>query len=137
MGEIRAKSGTAAEEPHRLPNGGAWSMSKYGARKIEVDGIHFDSFAEAKYYKDLKILKSSKQIKNFDLQPKFVLLDKFKDNTGKLQRAITYTADFIIEHNDGTLEVVDVKGMITQQYTLRKKMFLHRYPYYQFSEVKA
>lgn len=116
---------------------GVGVVNKYGAKKTEIDGITFHSQAEARYYTQLKVLKRSKQIIDFTLQPSFVLLDKFKDNTGKVQQAITYKADFLIDHNDGTKEVVDVKGMVTQQYTLRKKMFLHRYPDYKFSEVKA
>lgn len=102
-----------------------------------VDNIKFASQAEAGYYKKLKLLKSGKQIKDFSLQPKFILQDKFRDNTGTAQRAITYTADFLIEHNDGTEEVVDVKGMVTQQYGMRKKMFLKLYPQYKFTEVSA
>lgn len=39
--------------------------NKYGARKTQVDGITFDSRAEAKYYEQLKWLKVSKQIKDF------------------------------------------------------------------------
>lgn len=41
--------------------------NKYGARKTQVDGITFDSRAEAKYYEQLKWLKVSKQIKDFRL----------------------------------------------------------------------
>lgn len=102
--------------------------AKYGNRKVEVDGITFDSAMEARYYKHLKLLKEQRIVEDFELQPKFVLLDKFKKN-GKTYRAITYNADFKVKYSDGNIEVVDVKGMVTQQFELRRKLFEYRYPY--------
>lgn len=102
-------------------------MSKYGSKKITVDGIKFDSKEEAAYYDYLKIRKSKDEILNFELQPKFVLLESFK-KYGKTYRAITYTPDFVIYHIDGTEELIDIKGMSTQQGELRRKMFDFKYP---------
>ena len=104
------------------------AKNKYGNKKVEVDGITFDSALEARYYKHLKLLKEQGIVKDFELQPKFVLLDKFKKN-GKTYRAITYNADFKVEYADGRVEVIDVKGMVTQQFELRRKLFEYRYPY--------
>lgn len=104
------------------------ARSKYGNKKVKVDGITFDSALEARYYKHLKLLKEQRIVEDFELQPKFVLLDKFKKN-GKTYRAITYIADFKVKYSDGNIEVVDVKGMVTQQFELRRKLFEYRYPY--------
>lgn len=104
------------------------AKTKYKNKKVVVDGIEFDSKIEARYYEHLKILKQQGIVKEFELQPKFVLLDKFKKN-GKTYRAITYNADFKVEYADGRIEVVDVKGMVTQQFELRRKLFEYRYPY--------
>ena len=101
-------------------------MSKYLSHKTVVDGITFDSKDEAKYYEALKIRKYRGEIQNFELQPKFTLVQGFKKN-GKTYRAITYTPDFVIYHNDNSEEYIDVKGMTTQQGELRIKLFNHFY----------
>lgn len=101
-------------------------MSKYLSHKTVVDGITFDSKDEAKYYEALKIRKYRGEIENFELQPKFTLVEGFKKDN-KTYRAITYTPDFVIYHKDGSEEYVDVKGMATQQGELRIKLFNHFY----------
>lgn len=97
-------------------------MSKYNSKKIVIDGITFDSKDEAKYYEALKIRKAKGEIQNFELQPKFVLREGFK-KFGKTYRPFTYTPDFTVYHNDGSVEYVDVKGQTTQQGELRIKLF--------------
>lgn len=103
------------------------NRSKYGAKKITIDGYKFDSKDEGKYYEYLKKLKAQEKILNFELQPKYELQPGFKKN-GKTYRAITYAPDFLIYHLDGTEELIDVKGMSTQQGELRRKMFDYKYP---------
>lgn len=103
------------------------NRSKYGAKKITIDGYTFDSKDEGKYYEYLKKLKAQNKILNFELQPKYELQPGFKKN-GKTYRAITYAPDFLIYHLDGTEELIDVKGMSTQQGELRKKIFDYKYP---------
>lgn len=101
-------------------------MSKYNSKKITIDGITFDSKDEAMYYNVLKIRKFKEEIQNFELQPKFILIEGFKKD-GKTYRPITYTPDFTIYHNDNSIEYVDVKGMTTQQGELRIKLFNWKY----------
>lgn len=101
-------------------------MSKYLSHKITVDGITFDSKDEAKYYEALKIRRYRGEIQGFEMQPKFTLIPAFK-KSNKTYRAITYTPDFTIYHNDGTVEYVDIKGMTTQQGELRIKLFNYVY----------
>ena len=102
-------------------------MSKYNNAKIVVDGITFDSKDEAKYYELLKAKRAAGEIINFELQPQYILQPSFKKD-GKTIRAITYTADFLIYHLDGTEEAVDIKGMETQQGIMRRKMFWSKFP---------
>lgn len=99
-------------------------MSKYHAKKTTVDGITFDSKKEAERYCELKLLEKAGEITHLTLQPVFELQPKFKKN-GKMIRAITYTADFMYceEASGGGVVVEDVKGMRTQQFELRRKMF--------------
>lgn len=100
--------------------------SKYGNKKTVVDGITFDSKAEAVYYNQLKWLKQNKQIKDFKLQPKFVLQEGFKKN-GKTYRAITYKADFEVINLDGSSQIIDIKGAKTKDFLLKQKLFEFKY----------
>lgn len=102
--------------------------NKYGNKKTVVDGITFDSLAEAKYYEQLKWLLVNKQIKSFRLQPTFLLQDGFKKN-GKTYRKIEYVADFEVHHLDGSIEIVDVKGFETTDFKIKKKLFNYKYPH--------
>lgn len=101
--------------------------SKYGNIRTTIDGIEFDSKKEAEYYCNLKLLKRAGEIKDFGLQPRYVLQPTFKKN-GKTHRSITYVADFIIENNDGTTDVVDIKGFETQVFKIKQKLFEYMYP---------
>lgn len=101
--------------------------NKYHNKKTTVDDIVFDSKREADYYCKLKLLKKSGEIKEFGLQPKYELQPKFS-KAGKTYRAISYIADFIIVNNDGTTEIVDIKGLETQVFKIKKKMFEYKYP---------
>lgn len=103
------------------------TRSKYGAKKITVDGIKFDSKDEAKYYLYLKERKSREEILNFELQPKYEIQAKFKKN-GKTFLPVYYIADFLIYHADGTEEVIDIKGMVTETALLKRKLFEYNYP---------
>jgi len=109
--------------------------NKYNNRKTIVDGITFDSKKEADFYCQLKLLKQAGEIKDFGLQEKFELVPTFRKN-GTTYRAITYIADFVIENNDGTMEVVDVKGVETQVFKIKKKLFEYRYPDLKLKIVK-
>lgn len=102
-------------------------LSKYNSKKVTIDEHQFDSKDEGRYYEYLKILLAEEKIKGFELQPTFVLIPKFKKN-GKNYRETTYTPDFLIDHLDGTQELIDVKGFSTQQGELRRKLFEYTYP---------
>ncbi|MCC9090707.1 DUF1064 domain-containing protein [Bacillus pumilus] len=100
--------------------------NKYGARKTVVDGITFDSKAEARYYEQLKWLKQAKQIKDFSLQPRFELQEAFKKND-KTFRKIEYIADFLIINLDGSKEVIDIKGMETKEFAIKRKLYERKF----------
>lgn len=102
-------------------------MSKYNSQKITQDGICFDSKDEFKYYEALKDMKAKGLIHSFELQPKFTLIPSFKKNN-KTYRAITYIADFIVYTLDGQEIVIDVKGMKTDVFKIKHKLFEYFYP---------
>lgn len=83
-----------------------------------MDGIKFDSRVESDYYLYLKSLG-----KEFTLQPKYLLQEKFINNQGENIRPIYYIADFAYDDI-----VVDIKGMPTQAAKLKRKLFMKKYP---------
>ena len=124
-------------------------MGKIYHKKTEIDGIVFDSQTESEYYQYLKELKKNKQIKDFTMQDEFILQEKFiivdgkringsdkefkkvqKANPGCTIAAIKYIADFTVYYNDGSVQVVDVKGQKTADFKLKEKMFNYMYPQY-------
>ena len=96
--------------------------------KRTYDGIVFDSQLEMKYYRDVLCpLVESGQVKHFELQKKYELQPKFiHDNKAVLP--ITYVADFYIEYTDGSIKVIDIKGMPDSIAHLKRKMFWYCYP---------
>jgi hypothetical protein len=100
---------------------------KFNAKKIEYDGIIFDSTSEKNYYIELQQKFKSGEIKSFSIQPKYILQDKFT-KYGKNYREITYSPDFKVINNDDSITLVDVKGFSTPASELRKKLFDFQYP---------
>lgn len=100
-------------------------MTKYRAKKTVIDGIKFDSKKEAKRYIALRELEKKGNIEKLMLQPRFLLQEGFRKN-GKAYRKIEYVADFMYEQ-DGKLIVEDVKGIKTDVYKLKQKLFEKRY----------
>lgn len=109
--------------------------TKYGSRKTEVDGILFDSRREASRYSELKMLEQGKVITGLQLQPEFELQAGFRDSKGVWRRPITYKADFLYIE-EGKVIVEDVKGMQTDVFKIKMKMFLKQYPTIDFRIVK-
>ena len=103
-------------------------MNKYNAKKVEIDGIVFASRAEGRYYEHLLDLMHDGVVESFEMQKPYTLLDKFPHpKTGKTIRAIKYVPDFEVIYTDGRVEVVDVKGMQTDVFKLKCKLFMFRY----------
>ena len=112
--------------------------SKFGNKKIMVDGIQFDSRKEAKFYLFLKEAQKNGEIRDLRLQVPYELIPaiyedqvvhlKTKDKIVSkcVQKAVHYVADFVYYDNaTGLEEVVDVKSEITRKhpvYLLKKKM---------------
>lgn len=101
-------------------------MNKYRNKKVIVDGEEFDSKTEGNRYKELRLLERAGEISNLELQPRFLLQDKFKKN-GRTFRKIEYVADFKYIENGKTI-VEDVKGMQTDVFKLKHKIFEKVYP---------
>ena len=107
---------------------------KYGNKKTIVNGITFDSKKEAEYYVKLLAIMAAGLIEKITIQPRYILQDSF-EKRGKKFRKMEYVADFEVQYVDGYTEVIDVKGMKTDVYKLKKKMFEYKYPNMTIVEV--
>lgn len=126
------------------------AMGKIFHNETIIDGFKFDSQTEAEYYVYLINNKKKLKIKDIELQPKFLLQQKFiladnkkfiyEDDSSfkKLQRkypkstvqAIYYIADFKITYEDNNIDIIDIKGIKTADFKIKEKMFNCIYPEY-------
>lgn len=101
------------------------SRPKFNARRCEMDGIRFDSFAEREFY---ALLKADKGVLHVDVHP-----------TLTLPGGIRYKPDFLVwrapmDIHDGYLtirasvHVYEVKGAITQDFRRMRKLFDATHP---------
>lgn len=101
--------------------------NKYSNKKTVINNIKFDSKKEANRYSELLLMEKCKMIKNLQLQPKFLLLEGYV-HEGKKIRDIHYIADFQYYDNEKKKEIIeDSKGMKTEVYKLKKKIFIKKY----------
>jgi len=106
----------------------ALRKSKYGNKSTVIDGITFSSHKEALRYVELKQLRQAGIVREFEMQPKYLLQEAFRKN-GKLIRAIFYVADFRVVYADGYEEIEDVKGrFMTEIFKIKWKLWDKRYP---------
>jgi len=91
-------------------------VHKYRAKPIVIDGIRFPSQKEGRRYSELKILQKAGEITDLTLQPKFPLFVNAK-------HICFYIADFTYKDKSGSRIVEDCKGVRTDVYKLKKKMF--------------
>ena len=103
--------------------------NKYGAKKVHHKGLVFDSKIEYKRYQQLKLMQSAGVISELEYNKKnlrYIIHDAYTRQDGKRVAALKYTPDFrYIE--DGQLIIEDVKGKITTDFTIRRKLFEARY----------
>lgn len=100
-------------------------MTKYHSRKVTVNGVEFDSHREARRYQDLQMLQRAGEISDLRTQVKYTLIPAQKKPSGGVERACTYTADFVYRDKSGREIVEDAKGVKTQQYIIRRKLLLY------------
>lgn len=112
-------------------------MRKYHNKKITVDGITFDSVKEYNRYRELKILEKIGEVKDLELQVKFVLIPaiyetykrygkngkQLKDGKKLIEKECAYFADFVYSRN-GVKVVEDAKGVKTKDYIIKRKLML-------------
>lgn len=105
-----------AHAPGWVP-GAAPRRSKYAAQPTEVDGIRFDSKAEARFYLQLKAQVEAGEVAYFLRQVPIHLPGRTR-----------YVVDFLVFEASGRVRYIDVKGMETQTFRLKKRQVEDLYP---------
>ena len=131
---------------------------KYNNVKTTVDGIQFDSKKEAAdYMYDLKQQLAQGKIRDLKLQEKFLIQEGFYHELNKEKiQDVHYIPDFVFFAVDyisyrysqykgvrkriaiplkNVWVVRDTKGMKTDKYQLKRKLFMKLYPNYFFEET--
>lgn len=101
-------------------------MSKYRNKRTVIGGVAFDSKKEAERYVELKLLEKSGIICELKLQPRYELIPAYTLNNKKV-RKVEYVADFEYAEKGKGVVIEDVKGMKTEVYKLKKKLFEYIY----------
>lgn len=120
MRELVKGKGAAVVSPAQAPGwipGGAKRGSKYSAQPTEVDGIRFDSKAEARYYQGLKARVAAGELAYFLRQVPLHLPGRTR-----------YVVDFVEFWTDGRVRYVDVKGVETAMFRMKKRQVEALYP---------
>lgn len=120
-------------------------INKHRNKKIIINNITFDSKKEGSRYLELLFQKEQGIIKDFKIQPVYILQDKFKrfdklKNKEITVRAIKYIADFEVIGNNGEVWIEDVKAfdkkkgniIKTDVFKIKEKMFYKRFPDIEF-----
>lgn len=94
-------------------------MNKYNNKITYIDNIRFSSRREAMHYVYLRELEKKGTIKNLRLQVPFPFIYEGK-------KIFKYVADFVYEDDFGA-HVIDVKGVSTQLFRLKKKLIEAQY----------
>ena len=90
--------------------------SKYGNRKVTIDGITFDSVAESKFYLALKSREKAGEVYEVQMQTPYAL-------TVNGHLVCTYKADFVFyDAVEKRNRVVDIKGVQTKDFIIKKKL---------------
>ncbi len=93
-------------------------MSKYHARKVEADGLTFDSQAEHRRYCELKLLLAAGEIRDLQVHQKMTLMVQGV-NCGYYESDFSYQA---APFRLGERITEDVKGVRTPVYRLKRKL---------------
>lgn len=97
--------------PLKLKQISSFSIQKYRSIITEYEGIKFHSKLERDYYVYLVNRKKKGEIIFFLRQVPFDLPGKTK-----------YYVDYEVLEKDGTLRFIDIKGMETQTFKIKKRM---------------
>ena len=91
------------------------TRSKYGNRKVELDGEKFDSIAERDRWVSLRLMERAGEVQSLRRQVRFHLFGADGSHV------CDYIADFVY-HRDGAQVIEDVKGVVTDAFRIKAKL---------------
>lgn len=94
----------------------AFIKHKFKAKSVNDNGDKFPSTLEWKYFKHLQLLQKSGEVVFFLRQVPFHF------SGGK------YVCDFQVFYADGSCKFIDVKGVITSEFSLKRRIVEEIYP---------
>lgn len=111
--------------------------SKYHSKKINRNGITYDSKKEYRRHSELLLLEKAGAITDLQTQVKFVLIpaqyetferygkkgQRLKDGQRCIEKECSYIADFVYMQ-DGKKVVEDTKGFRTKDYIIKRKLMM-------------
>jgi hypothetical protein len=117
---------------------GKRKVHKYHSKKVEINGMVFDSKKEAKRFSELSLMEKAGTITDLQTQVKFVLIpaqyklierygkkgQRLKDGMKCLERECAYIADFVYFQH-GVKVVEDTKGFRTKDFIIKRKLMLY------------
>lgn len=128
------------------------NRNKYNAERTSSGGVTFDSKAEERRY--YQLLKDP-NVQMVEVHPRFEIFpatrkclhckETFKAPASKCPkcglklltfREIAYVADFRVTYKSGQVEIEDVKGVETEAFKLKRKLFEAAYPELTLSIVR-
>lgn len=112
--------------------------NKYNARKTTYEGIRYDSGFEAEVAAELDLRKKAGEILSWERQYKLEMWCYTED--GQKAFKVSHKVDFLVHHHDGSKELVEAKGIETDDYKWRRKflenVWLKEHPEYTYTVIK-
>lgn len=112
--------------------------NKYGAKRQEFKGRHYDSKYEASVAQELDLRLMAKDI--LEVVPQFKIEAWAHRSDGSRAFLVKHKVDFRIQLKDGSYELIEAKGQETDDYKWRRKFLEHiwlpDHPDYTYTVVK-
>jgi hypothetical protein len=110
-----------------------WRPNKYGNIHQTYNGYTYASKFEAEYAAELDLRVKGKDIEGWERQVKIPIeINNY--------HICNYYVDFLIYHNDGSKELVEIKGMETDLWRIKRKLleaiYLPKHPEYNYTVIK-
>lgn len=120
-GKAQGASGSGSSARRRA-SATSTKRSKYGNRRVEYQGLTFDSVREFRRYQGLEVLQAKGEISQLRCQVSFELAPGVVIN-GRRRPPLRYVADFVYLERGSTRETIeDVKGKVTEGYRIKRHL---------------
>ena len=118
IAEYKALIAKGKQGGRQVVQGAPNKPNKYRNKRTELDGVMYDSKKESLHIRQLKILQAHGKITELKTQVKF-FFDGLVYDSG---RTAAYWADATYVDSEGEYHVIDVKGIRTPAYKIKKAL---------------